>query len=619
MVFYSLLSLSSCGSEVGLRPGDRGTDPGASSPGACELPTVEPGLVPIDEACTRRCDMAHDAWDVVIEWEASPITSQPTGFSQPLAVDPGDGGSWILQRTAGVGGELFSVWDGDGAEVTQLDGPFHDYFYLPAVADLDGDGVAEVLTVTGSYEGSQVTARRITGEILWVSETFRLAHEDQVYIGACTPVVADLEGDGSVEVFCDRILLEGATGQTRVLIDADPSNWWLSTTVVDLDLDGVREIVVGRRVLDASGQLRWQAPQPQGLATYPAVVQLDADPEAEVVFAADGRLLAFEHDGQQIWQTDPVTSSQGAGSPPCTGDLDGDGGMEIAVAMAEWMVAFELDGRELWRVPIEDPSTAASCFSFDFDADGRDELAYADEERLSLFCGGDGALLFSDPTHRSGTYVEHPLVVDVDADGSAEVVVGRSGFLGVDETAGVAVYGQRDGAWASAGVAWPQQDYRLTNQSDGGVWVDHTPTWLDHNRVRSRPPAEPVPPFEPPELIDVGIEVVGLCADACAVDGIDLLVRAWNSGTADLLEPVRLGIYAVSSMQLGHAQERWVHSVEVPALRAGTSSAGIEIHLPAEDLGAFGIALRLEQGDPSPPSCAMSPAEILLPLPCQEP
>ena len=101
------------------------------------------------------------------------------------------------------------------------------------------------------------------------SEPFQLTVPSIGYVGSCSPVITDLEGDGAPEVFCDIVLLDGATGATRWLAPSRSDVYMMSSTVADLDLDGVAEIISGNEVLDADGGLRWEI-QPAGSTAFPA-------------------------------------------------------------------------------------------------------------------------------------------------------------------------------------------------------------------------------------------------------------------------------------------------------------------------------------------------------------
>ncbi|EKU96918.1 hypothetical protein Lepto7375DRAFT_0844 [Leptolyngbya sp. PCC 7375] len=111
------------------------------------------------------------------------------------------------------------------------------------------------------------------------------------------------------------------------------------------------------------------------------------------------------------------------GGPPTIADFDGDGEPEIGVAGSNLYVALETDGSIKWTSPTRDASSAATGSSvFDFDGDGKAEVVYNDELNLRIYDGNDGTVIYSLP-NSSGTLLEYPLIVDVDADGEAEIAL----------------------------------------------------------------------------------------------------------------------------------------------------------------------------------------------------
>jgi hypothetical protein len=74
---------------------------------------------------------------------------------------------------------------------------------------------------------------------------------------------------------------------------------------------------------------RWPIETEGVVGTTPLLVNIDSDPELEVVAISGSRLWAWNHLGRSIWSSDsyPVNSQ----IPPLAADFDGDGQMEIAV------------------------------------------------------------------------------------------------------------------------------------------------------------------------------------------------------------------------------------------------------------------------------------------------
>jgi hypothetical protein len=81
----------------------------------------------------------------------------------------------------------------------------------------------------------------------------------------------------------------------------------------------------------------------------------------------------------------------------------------------------------LWSRRTQDHSSNITGSSvFDFEADGKAEVVYADECFARVYSGSDGKVIFSQ-YRSSSTWLENPVVADVDGDFRAELVVPSNG------------------------------------------------------------------------------------------------------------------------------------------------------------------------------------------------
>jgi hypothetical protein len=359
----------------------------------------------------------------------------------------------------------------------------------PALGDLDGDGVPEIVV------DRQLAGGSISGTYAFHADGTFFWEAPGTGCGTGGPAIADLNADGFPEVITQTAVL---THDGAVVCDF-PAGSRLPLAA-DIDLDGAQEVVSGRGVYrgiaDANGdcEVVWE----NAGGGYSAVANFDADPYPEIVFPYAGELVLLNHDGSEVW-SEPIPLDQPriqdiydiadctgsthkacnpGGGPPTIADFDGDGEPEIGLAARWYYLVYESDGSVLWAHKTQDYSSAVTGSSvFDFDGDGKAEVVYNDELYLRIYKGvgsdtdadGDG---FNDPVilveepNPSGTLFEYPLVVDVDADGRAEVLVAANNYAFSGFT-GLRAFGDALDNWVGTRKVWNQHSYHVTNICDG--------------------------------------------------------------------------------------------------------------------------------------------------------
>lgn len=155
------------------------------------------------------------------------------------------------------------------------------------------------------------------------------------------------------------------------------------------------------------------------------------------------------------------------GGVPFVGDIDGDCFAEIGISYVNKIVFYKYDGtknlRKVYTKPITEFVGVIGITMFDLNQDGRQEIIYRDETQFSILDGPTGNTIFSYPIF-STTSFEHPIVADVDHDGSAEILV-EGGTTSYDTTY-VFCFESANLPWAPARSVWNQAGYHITNIND---------------------------------------------------------------------------------------------------------------------------------------------------------
>ncbi|MCP5158426.1 MAG: carboxypeptidase regulatory-like domain-containing protein [Gammaproteobacteria bacterium] len=412
-----------------------------------------------------------------------------------------------------------------------------------AAGDLDNDGLVEIVAGDPLYK---MVVLEHTGEIKYEIQDL----DNRLNWGGYA--LADLDGDGAPEIVAGTTVYNAQDGSVRwrgeggfVAGFTNGRDRYPFSIVADLDLDGRPELISGASAFDADGQLLW-ANENVGDG-YVAVGNFDDTPEPEVVVVGrihyvDGHFTyqfpytvhLLNHRGEVIWgpvrvPADPRWGYNGnTAGPPTIADLDGDGLPEITVGGRERLSAFDTDGSLMWTTPTyEESSGLTGAAVFDFDGDGRAEVVYADEREFRLYRGVDGAVLFKTESW-SATYSEMPIIVDLDRDGHAEVLVPASPLK---------VYANDN--WVPTRHIWNQHTYHITNVNDDGTVPRHEkPSWLSHNTYR----LNTFPDRDPLDQSDLSVSLLTLIDNGLGQPQ-SLTARIGNAGSLSLTQTIPVAFY----------------------------------------------------------------------------
>lgn len=339
------------------------------------------------------------------------IPGQPGDKGGLYALDANGNELWYYQTQDVFGSALDQ--DNDGP-----DGRPDGVYGTPRVFDIDADGKREVLFT--SWDHRLYIVDGATGSL---EREYNL--HDTV---STTPGVADLDGDGLFEIivpadisvnveagidFKGGVLnvlsnyaqpnVEGWTDQFQRTTAAEfrgkyiDQPLWSNPKIADIDRDGQLEIIHGTSnlsngglgqaiyVWNADGTMQSElATNGQTLAA-PLLADLDGDGDQEIIAATtNGYVYAWNANGSLVFETQPLPHA----TPPLSGDarnlpiarqpvavdIDADGDLELIVTMASQAIVLDSDGTQLTSLDRADQvfnTYAGSQLVKDIDGDGK--------------------------------------------------------------------------------------------------------------------------------------------------------------------------------------------------------------------------------------------------------
>lgn len=438
-----------------------------------------------------------------------------------------------------------------------------------ALADVDNDGKVEVIAC---QPGGALMALNFDGTKKWISANKPCAAYD-------APSVVDLNHDGVPEVVVGFSVHNARTG---ALIGTPPAGITAPYTVA-AELDGNvangMELVAGGVVYHMNGSLYWNAGTGTG---YPAVADLNGDglPDVVSVVGATHNVYAFKHDGTLLWGPKdvnngvPTPSGPSGGGTPTVADFNGDGKPDVATAGGYgYLVLNGQTGGVLWQstATTDTSSRVTGSSVFDFEGDGPAEAVYNDERNLRVYDGKTGSVLVK-LCNTSGTLWENPVIVDVDADDHAEIVVMANNYaIGTCDTGGASstgfkVIGDVQNRWVRTRRIWNQHTYHVTNiNDDGTVPMSEQNNWTKVGLNNFRQNVQTQNTLAAPDLIPRSPRQN---IDLCPQGQISLVTTVFNQGAATAMAGVPVTFYYVN--QAGTSTVIATVLTTVPILAGGS-------------------------------------------------
>ena len=315
----------------------------------------------------------------------------------------------------------------------------------PTIADLDNDGVSEVIITS---PGNKIYVFRkdgtdfpgfpvsVTGGFTWPANAADLDNDGNKEI-----IAAAVTSSGTSKVYIirsDGTFYPGWPQPVHVIAQRDGDG---TPTIADLDGDGNKDLVVidpyykkmHAYQLDGSELAGFPKALPFDTLEFPgvpAIVDLDNDGNPEIAYGLKNKFYLFDNQGNVLpgWPfVAPLYNGRTINfeSAPATGDIDGDGNLEvIAIAhdggITTPVYAWKKDGSLVPNWPMDAGSVAYghspmnSPAVADVDNDGKDEVVTG-LRHIQIFD------LEGEKSIGSGILAKiAPAISDVDGDGRLE-------------------------------------------------------------------------------------------------------------------------------------------------------------------------------------------------------
>ena len=203
-----------------------------------------------------------------------------------------------------------------------------------------------------------------------------------------------------------------------------------------------------------------------------------------------------------------------------------DGDYEIIIGDMFEVESWDLDGQQEWLTTIADGSHGGGCAVFDFDLDGIMEIVIPDLHDFKILSGIDGALLASLPGFGTAGAAEFPIVADVDADGSAEIIVIANQFGTGVTPAPIWVVGHRTHGWQGARPMFNSPVYDIVDINDDmTVPTAPEPSWWNDYGHRTQLPLG----FSDVYAADLRLDIADVCLN-CMKDEVHIAMTVSNWG-----------------------------------------------------------------------------------------
>ena len=347
----------------------------------------------------------------------------------------------------------------------------------PIILDLDNDGFFEIVYLHHSHK--KMIALNHDSTHRWTLD-LPIAVSSQTQPGS----YKDFASGKTVLAFGNFIYQENALKQPEKVADVEGASQHMVNFFMPLDPSKPHDV----SLINHQGTFNPKTGKrtssfPFGAQT--AVGDLDeSEPGLEVVGMSSGSLYIFNPLTNKVLVQKDLSqyndllcpSKNIGGGPPSLGNFDGDPlTTEIAVATGRYLTVFDSKGNLLAQSVTQDCSSLVTGLSsFDFNGDGKPEIIYSDEEYFRIYEIQNNQLVevFKE-INPSGTLYEYPVVVDVDGNGSSEIVLASNSYPALN-------FYRDPGEEGHSEIARHVTGVRAFEASTSQAWMPTRSSWTQH-------------------------------------------------------------------------------------------------------------------------------------------
>ena len=444
--------------------------------------------------CESDCIYLPDSlpdFNMKMKWITVPFNAKIAPPNIVAGDIDGDGQTEILTFKYESPFSKILVFDGLSGELEnefQLEDTIGSSTAFLSIADVDRDGKSEIFVPINNSWMINIVCYDYLGNKLWKSPEIRHYLNDGAY-NVYIANITDFNGDMIPEIYIGSVILNAQTGNILVvgnegkgsnfpgtkyyiqncasvaadLLDSPGLELAAGNTVYKVTINNVNGLA-GNQMIPVTADSTVQ----DGLT---AVADIDGD-QLQDVITFKGTNGQGENGGVWVWnpRTQKTIASGIAamgGGLPFIGNVDADCYPEIGIAFSKKIILYkytgQLDLEELYTIPTSDLSGGTGITMFDFNQDNKNELVYRDETDLMIINGLDGKILTKFPL-KSGTIMEYPIVVDIDDDHQAEILV--NGYTSDRAFNHIFAFESGYSIWSPARSIWNQTAYNATNIND---------------------------------------------------------------------------------------------------------------------------------------------------------